>query len=56
MDIIGQACSIGFCVFIGVSILALLISVFTSRKAYGAFFLGLLAALVLWSISNIQIM
>lgn len=56
MEIIGQACSIGFCVFIGVSVLALLISIFTSRKAYGAFFLGLLAALVLWSIANIRIM
>lgn len=52
-QIIDITCSVSFCVFIAVSVLALLVSVFSSRKAYGAFFLGMLAALIVWSISHI---
>lgn len=51
-QIIDITCSVSFCVFIGVSVLALLVSVFSSRKAYGAFFLGMLAALIVWSVSK----
>ena len=55
MEIINIACSIGFCIFIAESILALLVSIFSARKAYGAFFLSLLAALVVWSLANIRL-
>ena len=46
-------CRIGFVAYLVVGFAALVVSVFSERRAYGAVCLSLAASLLLWSISRI---
>ena len=47
------ACRIAFCAFLALAALALGVSIFTNNKSYPAFFLSMIAALVVWSLSHL---
>ena len=46
-------CMISFCVFLLLAIVALGVCIFTDRKAYMAFILSMVSALIVWSLSHL---